>query len=62
MKYIVLTLLVCASFQCHAAESPNFVFIYVNDLGWADTSVRMVNSDPESASDFHQTPHMEQLA
>lgn len=46
----------------HAAERPNFIIIYVDDLGWADTSVRMMNSDPESASDFNQTPHLEKLA
>lgn len=45
-----------------AEDRPNFVLIYVDDLGWADTSVRMMNSDPESASDFYQTPHLEALA
>ena len=46
----------------HAADRPNFVIFYVDDLGWADTSVRMMDSDPDSASDFHQTPHLEKLA
>ena len=46
----------------NASERPNFVIIYVDDLGWADTSVRMLDSDPESASDFHQTPHLMELA
>lgn len=41
---------------------PNFILVYVDDLGWADTSVRMMDEDPESASDFHQTPHLEALA
>ena len=46
-----------------AAETPpNIILFYVDDLGWADTSVRMMDSDPESASDFHQTPHLEALA
>ena len=45
-----------------AGERPNFVIVYVDDLGWADTSVRMMENDPESASDFHQTPHLEALA
>ncbi len=45
-----------------AVERPNFVIVYVDDLGWADTSVRMMDADPESASDFHQTPHLENLA
>ena len=37
-------------------------FFYVDDLGWADTSVLMMNSDPESRSDFNQTPALESLA
>jgi len=45
-----------------AAKRPNFIIVYVDDLGWADTSVRMMDSDPDSASDFHQTPHLKELA
>ncbi len=45
-----------------AATSPNFVIFYVDDLGWADTSVRMMGDEPLSASDFYQTPALERLA
>jgi arylsulfatase A-like enzyme len=45
-----------------AATSPNFVIFYVDDLGWADTSVRMMDDEPLSASDFYQTPSLERLA
>ena len=45
-----------------AATPPNFVIFYVDDLGWADTSVRMMDNEPLSASDFYQTPALEQLA
>ena len=51
-----------------AATSPNFVIFYVDDrfyvddLGWADTSVRMMDDGPLSASDFYQTPALERIA
>ena len=45
-----------------AATSPNFVIFYVDDLGWADTSVRMMDDEPLSASDFYLTPALERLA
>ena len=45
-----------------APTSPNFVIVYVDDLGWADTSVRMMGDEPLSASDFYQTPALERLA
>ena len=45
-----------------AATSPNFVIFYVDDLGWADTSVRMMDDEPLSASDFYQTLALERLA
>lgn len=62
LKTVLSLIVCCAALQCHAADRPNFVIFYVDDLGWADTSVRMMDSDPESASDFHQTPHLEALA
>ena len=45
-----------------ASSAPNFIIMYVDDLGWADTSVPMMDSEPESKSDFYQTPHLEELA
>jgi arylsulfatase A-like enzyme len=60
MRTIII--LICITLQSHAAERPNFIIVYVDDLGWADTSVRMMDSDPDSASDFNQTPHLEELA
>ena len=62
MRTIIALILASIPLQSHAAERPNFIIIYVDDLGWADTSVRMMDSDPDSASDFHQTPHLEELA
>ena len=45
-----------------AATHPNFVIFYVDDLGWADSSVRMMDDEPLSASDFYRTPALERLA
>ena len=56
---LLLTGFVCTGYS---AQLPNFVIVYVDDLGWADTSVRMMDDDPDSASDFHQTPHLKKLA
>ncbi|MHC4995466.1 MAG: sulfatase-like hydrolase/transferase [Planctomycetota bacterium] len=41
---------------------PNFIVFYMDDLGWADTSVAMMDGEPLSKSDFYQTPHLERLA
>jgi arylsulfatase A len=45
-----------------ARPAPNFLIVYMDDLGWADTSVPMMDSEPESKSDFYQTPNLERLA
>ena len=45
-----------------AGEAPNFVVFYLDDLGWADTSVPMMDSEPDSRSDFYRTPNLEKLA
>jgi arylsulfatase A-like enzyme len=40
-------------------KNPNFILIYVDDLGWTDTSVAMVLGNEDSKSDFYQTPFLE---
>ena len=62
MRTVITLILATIALQAAAADRPNVIIVYVDDLGWADTSVRMMNSDPDSASDFHQTPHLEELA
>ena len=63
MRFIAISLC-CMTYvnACCAATSPNFVIFYVDDLGWADTSVRMIDDEPLSAGDIYQTPALERLA
>ena len=61
-RTIVLLPLLLSAVSTAADLPPNIILFYVDDLGWADTSVKMMDSDPNSASDFHQTPHLESLA
>ena len=46
----------------HTTISPNFIFILADDQGWNGTSLQMMNNDPLSKSDYHQTPNLELLA
>ena len=55
----LLILLAAVSLQ---AQSPNFVLVYLDDLGWTDTSVEMIKGRSDTKSDFYQTPHLERLA
>lgn len=53
--------LIASASLSHAA-APNFVIFYEDDLGWADTSVSMMDGEPLSRSDFYHTPALERLA
>ena len=59
---IFCTGLLCQSTSVIAASSPNFIIFYVDDLGWADSSVRMMADEPLSANNFYQTPALMRLA
>lgn len=48
--------------QVAAGNSPNFVFILADDLGWNATSVKMDPTVDYSGSDYYQTPNLEKLA
>ena len=54
--------LVASTLTAESSSTPNFLIVYMDDLGWADTSVPMMDSEPESRSDFYQTPNLEKLA
>ena len=45
-----------------ATEPPNFVLVYVDDLGWAETSVQMIKGRADTRSYYYQTPHIERMA
>jgi arylsulfatase A len=56
-------LALCGSAIIHAQQTPpNFIIFYMDDLGWAQTSVKMMDSEPLSVSHFYQTPNLEKLA
>ena len=57
----ILAVLLFLGFSLQA-KSPNFIMVYLDDLGWADTAVEMVPGDSESRSDFYQTPNIKRLA
>ena len=51
-----------SSFLNAADKAPNFIIFYMDDLGWAQTSTRMMDSEPLSASEFYETPNLDKLA
>lgn len=61
-KSVLLLLLLAVSTQHSSAKEPNFILIYADDLGYADTSVQMMDADPSTKHDFIQTPGLERLA
>jgi arylsulfatase A-like enzyme len=42
--------------------TPNFIVILTDDQGWGTTSVHMDPEEPNSKSDFFETPNLERLA
>ena len=46
----------------NASKAPNFVLVYMDDLGWAETSVEMIQGHEDTRSDFNRTPNVERLA
>lgn len=63
MKQLLLFLpLVLSSVTSSADKAPNFIIIYADDLGYADTSVQMMDDDSSTKHDFIQTPGLDRLA
>ena len=61
-KFTILVLALVIPFSLDAMKSPNFVLVYMDDLGWAETSVEMIKGRADTRSDFNQTPNLERLA
>ncbi len=59
------SLLLAKAARLVAADAPlppSFLLILADDQSWVGTSQRMVPGDPVTASDYHRTPRIEQLA
>jgi len=55
LRYLYLLLIIlCHSITTHAAKQTNFLFLLVDDMGWADIGA--------NGSKFHETPHIDRLA
>lgn len=61
MKNTLLFAFLLTSFSL-AAQSPNFVFILADDMGWTGTSLQVSPTETDSKSDFYETPNIEALA
>ena len=60
---VYIMLFSCANaINKNKTESPNFIVFLVDDQGWNGTSVQMMNKEPLSKSDYHETPNLEILA
>lgn len=64
MRYIYFVFIMIYSLQlCYGAErAPNIILIYIDDLGWTDTSVEMISGRTDTKSDFYKTSHLARLA
>ena len=67
-----LTVILLLFFACNSTDnskekktnptSPNFILILADDQGWNGTSVKMMNNEPGSKSDYFETPNLEILS
>ena len=62
LLFLILFLSAQISQAQNVAESPNFIFILADDQGWNGTSVKMIEDNEFSKSDFYETPNIERIA
>ena len=56
---VLILIFLALSSVLNAAKAPNFILVYMDDLGWAETSVPMIKGLGDTSSDFNQTPNVE---
>ena len=65
-KLLLLVFALVISIGCNQHEeppkSPNFIFILTDDQGWSCTSIGMDDDNPDSKSDYFETPNIDRLA
>lgn len=59
---IIIILFFCFVFSASAKQPPNFVLVYIDDLGWAQTSVEMIPGRADTRSTYFKTPSLERMA
>ena len=62
MLKFALLILICGISNVARANQPNIVLIYVDDLPWYATSVKMEDGNDESFTQWQRTPNLERLA
>ena len=58
IKLLFLIIPILQSLYGQKGSSPNFIFILADDQGWNGTSVKMMEREPLSQSDYYQTPNL----
>jgi len=65
IRFFLVLSLVLSIFSLNSQNKksyPNFVFILADDQGWNGTSVKMIENNDRSKSDFYETPNIEKIA
>ena len=62
MNRLLSLFFLCYFLNLNAQTQPNFIFILADDQSWNGTSVLMDPTQPDSRSDYFQTPVLEAIA
>ena len=60
--YFILILFISSNLYSENNKSPNFILILADDQGWNGTSVKMIEKNEQSKSDYYETPNIERIA